>query len=187
MQYQSNTQFQQEPNRGRKIILIVVGFVVICVVLGIYLASSKKQKASESYYDEGSGQTVSSPEGKVAETAGNTATSDVVYLGFHKLLEIGVGQSQLEEVRQLFKIYGYEKDKNLSVVSITVSTVKRTAPDRESEDFRDIIEFSGTINRTEAYQATIEFTDTTTARLILKDGGGKQIYDSGLVNNYSGD
>lgn len=185
MRYQNNAVGAKN---GRKNILIAIGLIVlIALFILLSLRDKNDNLKTTGYIDEGSGQVVSSPVGKVEESAGNSSAQELLFLGMHSLIDIGVSQYQLDATKQAFLVYKYESGKAIQVVSVTLNSVKRIAPDKDSGDTRDIVEFSGTFNRTDVYKAQLEYTSNLTARLRLVGNDGVETYNSGDITTTTGD
>ena len=182
MQYLNN----DEPLvKKRNLLFVGVGLVAVVTISILLFVSShgkKTKKPLETYYDPGSGETISNPLGKVPETTGQASQNTAVYLGFDKLLNVGITNYQLEAIKQAFSNYFFEKNQGVKYISATVATIVRTAPNRDTNDERDIVTFSGTFDQTTKFNARVESSDSQTSRLYLYDKNDKLLFDSGDVN-----
>ncbi len=176
---------------GRTYLLIAV-VTVLLIAPFVYLAVKKgnlsgKTSSTGEYYDKNSGETVSNPAGKAPENFGGTADHPV-YLGFSKLLDIGVSKYQLEALKYAFEQYGKSSNQSPKEVSLTVDSIHSTLHNPSDPNSKDTVTFDVTLDRKQAYKAKVEYSDITAVRLYLSDPQtGSLIYDSKIVDRYSSD
>lgn len=178
MQFQNNS-YENQPKRRRNIIIAIS--VLVAIILGVLIFSQSKRDPrlnKESYYDEKSGETVSNPEGKSPETFGSTNISGPIFLGFDDLLHVGMSSLQLAAVKQAFINYSNDGNKQLEEVSATIASIKRTGPNRDTGETKDIVTFDVTIDRTQDLKAKVESQSLKVSRLYLYDLSGKLLFDS---------
>lgn len=175
-------QFTGNNDGGRQnkktILLIAGGVVVLILVLFLVLQQSNNQIPPDTglYHDPHSGETVSDPENWEPENFAMQSNTPI-FLGFSKLLDIGVTQFQLDAAKGGFTEYSTTKNNYIKEVSLHVNSIKREPFDRESPDPTQRVAFTVTINRTEVLEAKIIYTSIQNATLLLyKDGG--QIFES---------
>ncbi len=160
--------------------ITLLALFVIGVLILLFQRSNKNPGDTGRYYDRNSGEVVSDPTGKGPDTYGET-DSQMIYLGFSKLTELGLTKYQLASLQACLQQYSATRQNNVKEVSISVNTIKQAALDKESTTGDLSLTFDLTINRTELYQAQLFTRSLTTAKLILKQGD-KQILDSGFVD-----
>lgn len=184
-----------ENDNRKRLMFILVGFVVLIIVgLIVFIGRPNKTKiGTGQYYDPGSGETVSDPIGKTPEFSGQDS-GQPVYLGFSKLLDIGVTQDELNGIKLAFARYPYQNAKPANEISIFVSSIV-TAPYDKGIDTKQTVSFTVLLNRKDKFYASIDYFDLTTIRLSIKENStsSKILYDSGnitpedVINENAGD
>lgn len=165
--------------------MLVLGVLAVVVILGfIFLLTRNQPSPAEpvelnEYHDPASGETISDPEGKSPEIYGIN-DEPLVYLGFSKLLETGVSRFQADAIKLAFEDFNKEYDKDLKEVSIFVDTIKREPYDPNVDEYRRVV-FDVIVNRSETYQAAIEYNSIRSARLVLVNSGS-EIYRSAMID-----
>ena len=156
-------------------------FLVLLTMVFSIFAFRHKPNTSKikpgSYYDKGSGETVSNPAGKTPETFGGTVDTPI-FLGFDDLLTIGVSKLQLDAIKKAFDNYSKDGNKHIKEVSVTIASIKRVGPDRDSNEPGDIVTFDVTLDRKQTFKAKVESQSLTVSRLYLSDPNGKLVFDS---------
>lgn len=177
---------------------ILIGLVTLLLIAPfVFLAirksgQTKKAGSNGEYYDKNSGETISDPNGKTPENYGGNAEGPV-YLGFSKLLDVGVSKFQLDAVKYAFEQFGQANNKTIREVSLTVDSLNVTPHDPKNSDSKDTAYFDVTLDRKENYKARVEYFDISAVRLYLTDPKtGKIVYDSKTIDrnsqdNYGGD
>lgn len=113
------------------------------------------------YVDPGSGETIYNPPNKAPENyKGNTPA----YLGFSKLLDIGLTDTQLGALKSYFSDYSTQQKKPFSEISLDVSSLTQTIdPDTGSVT----VTFTVTFNRTIMSKAVLTYDNITNVTLNL--------------------
>jgi hypothetical protein len=167
--------------KNKKLLLVVFALVGCGIILFFTLGPKGEDSVDKNeYYDPGSGETVSDPEGKEPERF-NVVGKQLVYLGFSKLLDVGASKYHVEAAKNAFGLYSESRGSDIKEVSIFVSSIKRITPDREEADQTKRITFDVLLNRSEQYQAILENTDTVSAQLVLQKDGSV-VYRSGFID-----
>lgn len=181
MQFTDNN-YGAQPNNKKVIILIAVSVVSIAIIAVLALQRSNKQAPPDAglYHDPNSGEIVSDPEGWQPENFAGQANAPI-FLGFSKLLDIGITQFQLDAAKGGFGEYSATKNDYVKEVSLHVNSIKREAFDPDGADPTRRVSFTVTINRTETFSAKLEYTTIQNASLLLyKDD--KRIFKSTSAN-----
>lgn len=160
--------------------LAVMGFILLFAFFAFRNNNQTPNTPGTEYYDEGSGETVSDPEGKSPEKFG-TAQTGIVYLGFSRLSDHGITANQQDALKTAFTLYSRERPEKITEVSIFVNTIKRTPYDRESPDPTRSLTFDVKINRKDVYNATLQYISIRGAQLILHQNGA-EIYRSTMID-----
>lgn len=170
-----------------KLKLIVYGAVIIGILFAILtIVTIQNKKRSDvtkpgSYYDPGSGETVSNPAGKTPERFGDNSSTPI-FLGFDDLLNVGVTSQQLAAIKQAFNNYSLDGSKNIKEISLFVTTIKRLAPNRDTNDYGDVVTFDIKIDREQLLSAKVESTSVKVSRLYLYKNGSQLVFDSNDVD-----
>lgn len=172
--------------RNPKLKLVVIGSIIFGVLIAILLVVSVQNNKSSvskpgSYYDEGSGETVSNPAGKTPEKFGSNSASPI-FLGFDDLLNVGVTSQQLAAIKQAFNNYSLDGNKDIKEISLFITTIKRLAPNRDTNDYGDVVTFDIKIDREQLLSAKVESTSVKVSRLYLYKNGGQLVFDSNDVD-----
>lgn len=171
MQFTGNNNYGQPSNK--KTIVLIIGGILILALLVVLIFQRTNKKIPEDtgqYYDPYSGETVSDPEGWHPENFANQENTPV-FLGFSKLLDVGVTQMQLDAAKRGFSEYSGTRNNDIREVSLHINSIRREPFDRDSSDPTRRVSFTVTINRTENLEGKIEYTSIQNATLVLiKDG-----------------
>lgn len=195
MQYPNNNRpvFQPQPlptapvlppddTNQKRLMLALAGFVVLIIIGVVVFLGRPKKIASDTgqHYDPGSGETVSNPVGKTPEYLGQDS-GQPLYLGFSKLLDIGITQDQLKGIKLAFEKYPYANNKPAGEISIFVNNI--TSAPHDVNDTKQTIYFPVLLNRKDTYYATVDYFDLTTIHLYIKETSSatKIVYDSGNI------
>lgn len=186
-QPQNSNQNPVPPASGslRNRLLIIAGIALVCgllILLQLNNRSTKNPSDRGSYYDTGSGETVSNPDDKSPENLG-TLGDLPLFLGLSKLLEQGVTQDQLDGLKLAFSKYPVLQDsKSIREVSVSIDSIKVIPHD--SEDPVQSLTFDTTINRQSKLVATVEYSGLSDVRLVLSSRQGtKTEFDSGWIGS----
>ncbi len=165
------------------VLLVVLVVALGLVVLLISLRSNLNDRSTENtdeYLDPHSGETVSNPPGKSPEVYG-TDESQPVYLGFSKLLNVGITALQIEVLKDSIDTFAQQEyGKHASEVSIDVSTITQSEFDRDSEDTSRYVAFDVIIDRGDRFQATFYQTSLRGGKLTLHKANSL-VFDSGDI------
>lgn len=181
MQYPNSTLSNNSPNKRKLIIVIILVTIIILLIIG-FIFYNQRDKSDEvnEYYDPGSGETVSNPDGKSPENfekIGNTPT----FLGYSKLLDVGVTKFQEEGLKTAVTLYSRENNNFISESSITTSSIKISDYDDPNTLIRTA-DFEMTINRKDKYQAKAILDGIKNVNLILSKDG-KKVYESDFIDS----
>lgn len=198
MQLQSKGTGMSSNNHNNVRLNLVIAITTIVLIspfvyLAIKRAGNNNQSAgTNEYYDPGSGETVSDPAGRTHENFGGNAEGPV-YLGFSKLLGLGVTKYQLEAIKFAFEQFGISSRQKIEEVSITLDTLRTERYAEDDPNPKSKVYFDVTVNRKVIYKARVEYFESTAAQLYLSDPkSGRVIYDSKVIDlnngdNYGGD
>lgn len=171
-----------EKPRGRIYIVLFLFFIVAVGALVFTLANKKDTLVSTTgeYYDPASKETVSNTADKTPESYGEV-TSQPVFLGFSKLLDVGVSADQITGAKLAFTNYFNKQNLPVKEISIYVDTIKQTPLERGSEENRSVT-FNAILGRKQKVAAKLEYYDLSNIRLYLANkSGGDIIFDSGAI------
>ncbi len=164
--------------------VVIIGIIVVLVVSSNNKKPSPKTEEQTQYYDKGSGQTVSDPEGRVPESYG-APNQELVFLGISKILDYGITFDQLNTLQYAFDQYSKSSGKNLKEISFQVATINHTTTETE-QAITNILSFDVKFDRKDTvYKAKVDYSGLSTIRLYLSDSKGKQFYDSGSLTKKS--
>jgi hypothetical protein len=158
---------------------VAIGGVFLVLIAAAIWFQNRGSQSNE-YYDAASGETVSDPADKSPEAFGRRG-DEPVFLGIGKLLDYGVTSTQLTATKKAFTDYARQGSK-ITEISINVASIDKEKHDKTAARIWDVLNFSGTFDRSRSYKARLEYFDLTTIRLTLYDSGGKQLFDSGEIN-----
>ena len=185
MQLQNNNPSGLFKSRKHVVVLCVVIGLLFLVWLYFAIKSGQRGVGPGDYYDKGSKETVSNPPNRQAETYGTTKTDRPVYLGFSKLLDIGITSLQVEATREAFYRYSRAGQKNIKEVSIFVDTIRSVYKDRESTDTKRTATFDVKIDRKDTLKAKLEYFELRVVRLYLYDSKTNgTLFDSSDIDVY---
>ena len=169
------------------IVIVTIALIAPFIYLAVKQSGQKAGTSTGEYYDPGSGETVSDPAGRTPENFAGNAEGPV-YLGFSKLLDIGLTTYQLDAVKYTFEQYGRTSNQKIEEVSLTVNSLATERHNEEDPIPKDKVFFDVTINRKQTFKARVDYFDLTSVQLYLSDPKtGKVIYDSKVIDQNSDD
>lgn len=162
---------------NKKYIFIILIFITSIVLVFCFIFNPKNHEdylKTNITIDKYSGETIIETPNKSPEKAG--ADNSVVFLGYSKLIDIGMTYNQMIETKKMFNNYA-ESQKNISIseISINISSIISYLDDTTSNR---IITFETIINRKTKINAKIEYFGTGNPSLILYDKNNTVIYSS---------
>lgn len=137
-----------------------------------YCPDLKAASCTIEYFDPGSGETVDTTPNQGPELNGRV--NNITYLGFAKLLNIGVSGDQIDIIKSDFLKYSSSLETPLKEVSITVASIRQTVNDGDVE-----LKFTLTINRESTLNAQVNYFGIGAPELKLSTtDNDNTIYDS---------
>lgn len=194
MEYPANNigSSPEDANYNRKRKLLIAGVVVILLIIfGIIIALSGKSEKKQDipdinnsgrYKDPNSGQTVSDPPEKAPELYGRNADAPI-FLGDTKLLNYGVSSYQRKDFQFGIFTYFQSVSKKIKEVSVDVSTITIKPHNRSTPTTIDTAYFDVVIDRKDRFKVQMDYYNITAIHMYMTDSTGKQVYDSGELNN----
>jgi len=171
---------QTGPNR--KLLLIGAGAAVLVIIIAIVAFATTRPTANPS------ASSTPNPSGTIAPTPtpSDAAKAPAVplYENFSALLDNGLSDDQLSAVKYAFVKYAKASGKTITQVSLDPNSLATKL--HTSGHPADTTTFIGTINSKDGYEANVEATNLTAARLYLTDSKTGAVYDSGLIDLYNG-
>ena len=158
----------------KKRIFIIIGIVVATIGIVVTLAfvfggangSSDDPLADQrEYVDPDSGETVLDPEGKTPEGL----VDNGLFLGFSKLLDMGLTSAQYSQVQTDLETYVATKklnDKEITQISLIVDTI---SPYIDSESGTKIINADIRINRTAVQTFSVDYSGFFATTVTIKN------------------
>ena len=147
-------------------IVFLGGFLAL---LSSQLKSKKPSISGESSYkDPLSGETVTNVKGKTPENY-DGAKNEVTYLGVSKLIDAGMTQTQLENLKII--VGQFSKDKNLSITELSVDVANITS---FNENDQNGLDFPVKINRSTTYSTSVRFIDFSDITVSFTSNGVKE-------------
>lgn len=175
------------PLRNKRfIVVLAIALAAVLIGTGLLLfgQDNKPAPVKTEYKDPWTGEVVSDPEGKTPDKFG-TNSDQPIFLGLDKLLQHGLSYEQLKLAENAYYAYSKAHDSYVKEISIDVSRID----DRRRGSGDDITftsSFPTKINRSEIVTTNLEYVGLSDLRLILTDGAGKMLYDSGQMR-YAGE
>lgn len=171
-------------SRQTKFISIIIGaMVLLIIIISIVFFFMKKNDNSHkvtdqstvgAYTDPGSGETIYNPPNKAPEDyKGSTAA----YLGFSKLLDIGLTDVQLDALKSYFAIYSAQQKKPFTEISLDVSSLTQNI---DQDTGMVTVTFIVTFNRTTTEKAVVTYDDITNVTLELYSQSDSSLVYSSL-------
>jgi len=170
---------------SKKKLLLFVGIFLALMVIGMLLISSINNKdpgKKNEYYDPGSGETVSNPPNKSSENSTQTK-KPVVYLGFSRLLESGLTNDQVEQVKYLLETYSDESKSDFKELSVAKDSVGATIPEVGSGLIDTVVTAKMTANRDKVYDLSMSYSSILKIKLVISKDG-KELYNSGDTDTF---
>jgi len=172
-------------NQKKKLLIILsVFFLFIITISVIYFTINKTKETNtldnnsntDIYIDPGSGETIYSSSNKSSEKSNET-----IFLGFSKLLNIGLTSTQVEKIKNYFTMYATLNNLNIKEVSIAIDSIKQTI---NKESGEKTLSFVTTINRDYKLDAKISYNGINNIILNLYNQNDvKQIFTSLIGGN----
>jgi len=187
MQSQNNNPMLYGIFKSRKRVVVLCVVIALFFLIWLYFVIKGGQRGigPGDYYDKGSKETVSNPPNRQPETYGTTETNPPTYLGFSKLLDIGVTSFQVDATKESFYRYSKKDQKNIKEVSIFVDSIKAVYRDRDSADPNQTATFDVKIDRKDTLKAKLVYSELRVARLYLYDAKTNGVlFDSGNIDIY---
>lgn len=158
-------------SRQAKFITIIIGalivvFIIISIIFVIMKKNDNSHKVTDqstvgAYTDPGSGETIYNPPNKTPESyKGSTAA----YLGFSKLLDIGLTDVQLDALKSYFAIYSAQQKKPFTEISLDVSSLTQNI---DQNSGMVTVTFNVIFNRTATEKAVVTYDGITNVTLEL--------------------
>lgn len=171
----------QYQNRRRLLFLIATAFLILLIIVIFLVSRSSKPDVNNGvYHDPLSHETVTDTPGKSPESTGSTVDYPV-FLGFDKLIDYGLTNTQLQELNQAFYNYSHKLPKPVEEVSIDVDHItSQHDPKVHKSPF--VLLFKVRFDRKNDYNAKVSYTDIESLRLQLSTvDTNKTIYNSGVI------
>ena len=182
MQLLSNFQENVNLSRNKKIGIAIGAFIVIAIiVLFVSFLGKEPQNKTDVYYDPASKETIDERVDKTPEILEDNASTEPVFLGFGKLVQYGISQDQLTNLKTAFNTYLGKGDNGKKEVSVYVDSVTSNPIDRETGGDPSIT-FDTLIQRKEKLSAVVTYSGVADIQLNLSQGT-KLVFDSGIVTN----
>lgn len=174
--------------KKRVIIVGVILFFVFVIISLLYMWSQNQTNTSDttevpttSYTDPYSGETVRVIEGVAPESYNNE--NPVIFLGFTKLLDLGMTQLQTDLIKSYIEVYSElrasEDTTRISEITLDYNTFEQAI---NSESGEKVVTIDTIINRDEAmrYQLIITSVDISNVIVVMT-------YNDSVVFNSSTD
>jgi len=169
---------ESTPQRKLLVIGMVGGTAVLILVLILAFGSTGSKHIKNEYVDPGTGETVSDPAGKVAETEGaTTQQKPIVFLGFSKLTDRGLSKVQHDKIKEVLQTYSDTSNAEITELSLATSSITITPPQIGSPNNETVVTGTLTANRKTTYALELHYDSITTIQVILKKDGAV-VYDS---------
>jgi hypothetical protein len=167
--------------------LLVVAFLLIALIAGgilLLLNQPKKIGTDDRKIDKFSHEIISDPSGKSSEQYGGLANAPV-YLGFDKLLDLGITSAQLDNLKKAFYKYSISQPQPIKYIGIDVDNIT-SQYDQNDPNALYYIFFNVQFNQKDIYKAKAQYSSLTDIRLFLTNNSGEDIYDSQVIGQESG-
>ncbi len=184
MQLLSNFQANVNLSRNKKIGIAIGAFIIIgLIVLFVSFLGKETQNKTDVYYDPASKETIDDKADKTPEILEDNASTEPVFLGFGKLIEYGLSQDQLTNLKTAFNTYLGKGNNGKREVSLYVDSISSyKVNDVPDSDFG--LSFDVIIDRKTKLSAIMYQLKVSDIQLKLnKEGSDKAIFDSGIVTN----
>lgn len=162
---------------NKKILIIAAIFVALSIITAVIyqvvitVNNSKDPTVTKTYVDPGSGETVIDTPNKSPEKAG---TGDsIVFLGFTKLLDIGMTYRQVSSVKTDLQTYSSKLKDPVTEASIDSSSISSSV---NSENNERTVTFTVKLNRKTNLNAEVIYTGLGNPSFKLYDSNAKQVY-----------
>lgn len=168
-------------------ILLVAGLLVLIGLIVFLVVRDKNNEELRpkvtTYYDADSGQTVTDIEGKSPEFS-DADPEAPTFLGFQELLQNGMTQQQVDNVRSALTTYA--KPNNVREISLKVSSIS-VKPRDSKNAIKNVVEFEVKFDRKAVYyKVNSESTGITRTQVRLYDNTGALVHDSGILTGTKG-
>ena len=160
--------------KGKKKVLIVIGLFILFVIL-ICIAyivfnratnnTSNNKDNENTYIDPGSGETVYNPTNKAPEK--EISGTGIIYLGFSKLLDKGISDIQVKNIKNYINYYSITNNKDIKEVSITVKSINHDIDKDINNKTINITSFIITIDRKSTLDVKLKYKDLREITLEL--------------------
>lgn len=177
----------QNSTVARKRLLVISGVVfVVLVVVSIFYALEKNGIIG-SDIDKPSGETISSPTDREAETYG-VGNNTITFYGTSELTRAGVMSFMVQALRNELRKYSSNNGEYIKSASVYIKTI-----DRQSDDKGTTIGFQMLINNKDKVDASLFFDDLTNVVVKIIDSKGTVLIKSEKISyravddNYTGD
>lgn len=170
-------------------VLIVAGVIIgLALVIVIVLAIAKSNTSNSSatgtdvqVVDKNSGDTISSPVGKTPDVFGVLKDAPL-YLGTANLLDYGLSDVQIQDVKYAF--YKYTTSTTPKIMQVSVSKNITSIPhDRNDVNSKFGLTFNVVFDNKTTLKATLNYFNTDSIELFLYDSSNQLKFDSGSITN----
>lgn len=171
----------QSPSKRR---LVLVASIIFLIIIGLVYLLARPQKQSTTqqvneYVDPFSHETISSPPGKSPDTYGES--DKTLFLGFDKLLDLGLTSGQLDNVENALLNYSKSTNQSFSRISVDVDNIT-SQYDNTKSNSPFIIQFRVQFNGKKIYNAKVQYLGLRDVRIYLTEPeSGKLVYDSQVL------
>jgi hypothetical protein len=186
MQLLNNFQANVNLSRNKKIGIAIGSFIIITIiVLFVSFLGKDSQNKTDVYYDPASKETIDEQADKTPEILEDNVSTEPVFLGFGKLIEYGLSQDQLTNLKNAFNTYLGEGNNGKREVSIYIDSISSyKVNDVADSDFG--LSFDVIIDRKTNLSAIMYQLKVSDIQLKLyKEGSDKAVFDSGIVTSSS--
>ena len=120
--------------------------------------------------------------GKTPSSLKVNANTDVTYFGDSGLVDHGITDDQMTNLKYAINDYARILKLTLTSVSIDDTSINHTL----HPDDANILEFNVKLNNQQSYHVKLLQYTISKTRIYIYDTGGNQVYDSGMVNALNG-
>lgn len=155
----------------QKVIFIVGITAVVMIIAGAILyfvvpkPLSKQPVGGTIYHDPASGESTAENSQLRQSNQDSNLPGQPTYLGFSKLIDYGLSNTQLVQVKSAIYNYSQKQSKKITEVSLVVASVRQ--PDTAPGSGVSSYEFDIKANRSDSYFVRIEFTDTSSCTVTI--------------------
>lgn len=168
-------------SRRRLIMVIAIGSAVLIIIAttAIVISSSVKKPSGQTTTEATPSDT---PEPTPTPQDAAKAPSQPDFIGLDGLLDIGVADDQITDLKYAFSKFATANKKSVDTIAITQVVAAVHDPGSASTIFT--VTFNADLDGT-SYNAKYNYSDLTAGQLFLSQSG-KQIFDSGIIDVYNG-